>query len=210
MHKVTKYLSNALIVFCICCLGFFSGCAGTSAGKADLTEGSQAVSASPEGKPYFTKVNIWYEYKNEKLNPIPSTNYHQGEMLPVGTKVTIKECSDKKILFADDSTNTVYTLVYIAKHGQMTPEEFFGHYFSEGNVMAEGGEFSKFTPEEQSNIKSGTLAEGMSKEAVLMAYGYPPKIKTPDISNDVWTFWKNRFDTTVVTFQDNKIANIKD
>ncbi|MEW6379703.1 MAG: caspase family protein [bacterium] len=158
------------------------------------------------GKTYFTRVNIWYE----KPDQIPSTNYHRGARLPVGTKVTIRQQSNGKIRFAVDGASTVYTLVYIPKHGRMTMEEFFSHYFSEENVMAEGGKFSQFTPEEQDNIKHGTLAEGMCKEAVLMAYGYPPKHKTPNISNNVWIFWENNHNKIVVTFQDNKIANIKD
>lgn len=300
MQKVRKHLSNVLIVFCICCLGFLGGCAANSAGKADIanapadglissdtqgtadiseneaqplsstestaeilknedqflsdikgtakdsenedqslsgTEGTAEVSENeapassdtedsaetsenvpdqdasaanesinPRGKTYFTKANIWFENPRK----IFSTNYHKGAILPAGTKGTIRHYGRGKIQFTADNTGSTFTLVYIRKHGRMTMGEFFDHYFSEGDIMAEGGEFSQFTPEEQDNIKIGAIAEGMSKAAVLMAYGYPPKIKTPDISGDTWTYWKDRMNTVVVTFQDDKVMSIED
>lgn len=213
MQRVKKTVFNALIIFSLCWLGIFSGCAGSSSGKADLARNSQVVSTNPEGKTYFTKVNIWFE----KPEHIYSTNYHVGAILPVGTKVIIQFTvggiigyGNAKIRFTDEGAKTSYTLVYVPKHGTMNAEEFFDRYFSEGNVTAEGGELYKFTQEEQDNIKKGTIAEGMCREAVLMAYGYPPKHRTPDLSNNSWTYWKNRFDTLVLTFKDNKVQAIKD
>lgn len=205
MQTVKKLVFNALIIFSLCWLGIFSGCAGNPSGKADLAKNSNIVSTNPEGKTYFTKVNIWFE-KPEKIF---STNYHVGIILPVGTKVIIQSYGNAKIRFTDEGAKTAYTLVYVPKHGAMTTEEFFDRYFSEKNVTAEGGELYKFTQEEQDNIKKGTIAEGMCREAVLMAYGYPPKHRTPDLSNDSWTYWKNRFNTVVLTFKDNKVQAIK-
>ena len=45
----------------------------------------------PMDKPYYTKCNIWFDKKDR----IPSTNYHTGLILPVGTKVKITACSAK-------------------------------------------------------------------------------------------------------------------
>jgi len=52
-----------------------------------------------------------------------------------------------------------------------------------------GGLYSKFNGEEKENIKKGTIAEGMSKEAVLMAYGYPPSHRTAALASDEWAYW---------------------
>ena len=32
----------------------------------------------------------------------------------------------------------------------------------------------------------------MSKDAVLMAYGYPPDHKTPKLEDDTWSYWLGR------------------
>ncbi|MEW5802672.1 MAG: hypothetical protein AB1847_11290 [bacterium] len=204
MQKEKKHVVTALVItLSLCFLGIFSGCA--TSGRTDLAGESNAVSTNPEGRTYYTKVNIWYEDPSR----IFSTNYHKGNIIPVGTQVKIRSFRMDQIQFTDESEATVYTLIYMSKYSQVTMKELFDQYFSEGNVMAEGGEFTKFTKEEQDNIKMGTIAEGMCREAVLMAYGYPPKHRTPSLSNNMWTYWNNRFDTVVITFQDDRVQNIK-
>ena len=42
------------------------------------------------GKTFYTTANIWYE----RPVLIESTNYHKGTVLPIGTKVKIKEVFD--------------------------------------------------------------------------------------------------------------------
>jgi hypothetical protein len=42
----------------------------------------------------------------------------------------------------------------------------------------------------------------MTRQGVIFAMGYPPKIRTPDLNAKEWTFWKSRFDTFQVTFDD--------
>ena len=60
------------------------------------------------------------------------------------------------------------------------------------------------SPEEQDHIEKGTVGGGMTKEAVLMAYGYPPSHRTPSLSMDTWTYWTGR-GTTTLTFKKNRL-----
>jgi hypothetical protein len=46
----------------------------------------------------------------------------------------------------------------------------------------------------------------MSKDAVVMAYGYPPDHKTPSLKTDLWTYWENRLISITVQFADGKAA----
>ena len=45
-----------------------------------------------------------------------------------------------------------------------------------------------FSKKERNAVKRGFLVGGMSKEAVLMAYGYPPEHRTPSLDSNDWTF----------------------
>ena len=167
-----------------------------------------ALSASgegPVGKSYFTKVNIWYE-KPERLY---STNYHRGTILPVGTKVKIVGFRKRQIRFTIEGKASTFTILHFTKHNKMKLQQLFDGYFSEKNAMDESGAFSKFTEEEQKHIKAGTVAVGMSKDAVVMAYGNPPNHVTKSLNDDTWTYWQNRFVTMVVTFSDGKVLDIK-
>lgn len=157
------------------------------------------------GKTFYTKANMWFK----SLDKIYSTNYHRGAILPVGTKVVIKKVGIKDIKFADyDGID--YRIIYIKKHSPgVSVWDHLNRYFSEEDPMRSGGPFEKFTKAEQNNIEMGEIAEGMSKDAVIMAYGYPPPIKTPKLKSRSWIFMLNRFVTQTVMFKDDKVFKIK-
>jgi len=170
--------------------------------RVSLADSSPAVEIGGE---YFTIANIWYEYPEKIL----STNFHKGAMIPVGTKVIIDYYGGTKIKFTGVNDETKYVYIHAMKHSKIKLNELFNRYFSKEDPMTPGGAFSKFTIEEQDNIKNGTLDVGMSKEATLMAYGYPPTHRTPSLKNNVWTYWRARAGRFLVTFRDDKISNIQ-
>lgn len=153
----------------------------------------------------YTTVNIWYE----KPMKIPSTNYHKGAMLPVGTKVRLEDVETKRIVFTDEHGGK-YRIICYLKHHNVPGPQLAQKLFSEKNPMAKGGAFSTLTNKEKQNVKGGTIAVGMSKKAVIMAYGYPPTVQTPTTESNSWTYWKHRWDTMIVTFTNGKVSNIKD
>ena len=163
-----------------------------------------AAGWSQEGEKYYTKTNIWYE----RPERIYSTNYHVGTILPAGTEVKIVDSKRKKIRFTIDS-GTVFTLEHVRKHNPITLQALRNRTFSTANPIAQGGKFHKFTKKEQENIRAGTISTGMSKDAVIMAYGSPPEHKTPSLDGDTWTYWVNRFRRVVVRFgSDDNVVEI--
>jgi hypothetical protein len=52
-------------------------------------------------------------------------------------------------------------------------------------------------------IKHGTVLNGMSKSAVLVAYGYPPEHRTGSIYSSTRIYWSNKFNTFRVCFDEN-------
>jgi hypothetical protein len=173
------------------------------------------------GKTFYTTANIWYERPGQ----IESTNYHRGAIIPVGTKVKITEVFDgtsgdfttlnpqmlELFIRFDDDRGKSYKIIFRPRHASkgMTVWDFFRQYFSENDPMREGGPFSSLTPDEQKDVKLGEIAIGMSKEAVMMAYGYPPGHKTPSLKSDKWVYWENRFKTKAVYFSDDKVVKIQ-
>jgi hypothetical protein len=51
-------------------------------------------------------------------------------------------------------------------------------------------------------IKSGTVVDGMSKEAVLVAYGRPPEHRTPNLERRVWYYWRNKLQSFMICFDE--------
>lgn len=156
-----------------------------------------ASAARPTGEKYYTKVNIWYENPEKIL----TTNYHMGAMLPVGSAVEVLKRKDKEIRFRDLKTSTEFRLVQVKKYMNVTLDELFARYFSKGSLL-EGDGYAKLTQMEKENIRVGRLAVGMSRDAVIMAYGYPPTHRTATLEAATWTYWKSRFANFQIQFDD--------
>lgn len=63
---------------------------------------------------------------------------------------------------------------------------------------------------DRKGISEGKVYEGMTKEGVRMALGYPAKHRTPSLEENTWIYWRNRFRTMVVEFgQDGKVTLIR-
>lgn len=156
-------------------------------------------------KKYYTRTNIWYENPNDIL----STNYHRGTILPFGTIVSIYNIKNRKIQFIPVGSGQIFTLINDAKTSTITTEELFNRYFTTESVGIGTGDYSQVTETDRENIKNGVIAIGMSKKAVLMAYGYPPTHKTPLLTGDIWYYWYARFHKVNVYFKDDKVYKIE-
>jgi len=167
----------------------------------DEEEGS--ASSAKEGQVLYTLTNIWYE-KPRKILIL----FHAGAILPVGTKVTVTDMSSKALEFTRE--DGMEFRIYTRKYYQLTGEEMAKLLFGTKNPTAKGGKFHKFSKMERKQIKQGQLKKGMSREAAIMAYGYPPTHANPDIKNDTWKLWVTRWNKMNVYFEKGKISRIHD
>lgn len=166
---------------------------------------SSLYAESFSGKTYYTRTNIWYENPNDIL----STNYHRGAILPIGTKVSIHSINNRRIQFTPDGSAQMFTIINDKKTNTISIDELFNRYFSVEAVQAGVGDYYQATEADRENIKTGTIALGMSKKAVLMAYGYPPTHRTPLLTSDIWYYWYARLHRVNVYFKDDKVFKIE-
>ncbi len=176
-------------------------------------------------RPLYTQANIWFETSYF----IPSTNYHKGQMIPVGTKVEIMHLSsydnidplfqknpeeqptikftviDEESVFEGKRFSIIYNKRF---NPETTLIEYAQKYFSEKYPK---DDLENFSDLEKKNIKRGRVRIGMSKDAVFMAYGLPPSHRTPKIEkNDIWTYWVNKFKRKKIYFNDDgKVEEIE-
>lgn len=65
------------------------------------------------------------------------------------------------------------------------------------------------TGPDQEGVQQGKVTNGMSKDAVKIAWGYPAKHRTPSLDGNIWTYWKDRFRVITVTFDaDGKVSQV--
>lgn len=173
-------------------------------GLSFLISGCGAAKLSPEVQKTFDTNATMYTTKNmhynisRTTNLVVTTNYQRGVLIPVNSKVTMADVNSRQIVFM--LGNKRITLKNNAKHTGLGISDIAAEYFSVKKVN-----LSKFTSTERKAIKSASILKGMSKDAVLISLGRPPITRTPDLTMDTWVYWKNRWITFAVNFQNNRV-----
>lgn len=190
-----KTIISAVSLFCLLVL---SGCGGKMAMIND--QGEDLVGADG----VVTLVNLHPDMnKGPRLTAI---NWQMPALIPMCTEVAILEASSKQAVILDRSTDIQYTYYYhkaAAEPFDVHLKRFFGKSCDKNKV-------AKMSKIDRDGIKAGKIKKGMTKQGVLYAAGYPPKHKTPSLDLDTWRYWKNRWNTMVVTFENDKVVNIID
>lgn len=167
---------------------------------AVLASVSAQAQAAAESGDVYTQVNLWVE----QPKPIPSTNYHKGELIPVGSKVSVGAAGGDTISFTYKGQGQ--SITWMRKHTLVSLEQVKARTFGPANPL-ESKVFTDLPKEQQDAVKAGRVIVGMPKAAVLMAYGYPPEHKTPSREGNLWLYWRDRFKTQSVSFTDDKVSS---
>ena len=101
-------------------------------------------------------------------------------------------------------TNAELLVKNITKHTGDDVYQAFTKLFAKQALGLSG-----FNLQERGNIKRGTVAKGMSREAVKVAIGYPPISRTPSLDANEWVYWRSRFKTFIVHFEHDKVSRIQ-
>ena len=177
-----KYIIHALLLFTF---------------HSSLVVANQSIDTD---KTYYTL----HSFRHEKGRHL-TTNYLRGAFVPVNTKVKILSHDENEIILNLVKTDQQVTIVNVFKYSQATTEQIFKRMFSKKKTKL--GKISKKTLK---NIKWGTPMAGMTKKQVLITLGYPPGHQTPSTEMDQWRYWKNRFNTMMLYFDNEKLSHIKD
>jgi len=196
MKKVVTVIAVLSVIFAI-------GCAPT-AKNAQTAQPAASQPKDVQEKQLYTSYNIW------RMRPhnMKCINYKYGhDILPAGTKVRNVDItwdsgtSRNMITFKSEADNRVYR-IYFTKNWH--PGKSIEDY---KNLMITAKSLEKLTEgmgeREIRAIKDGIVVDGMSKHAVLVAYGYPPEHRTGSLFSNRWIYWRNKFVTFAICFDKN-------
>jgi hypothetical protein len=156
------------------------------------------ASSAVKGQTLYTQFSLFHEDLAHR-----TTNYRKGILVPVNTEVTFVKSNKKEIVVMLRSGEKL-TVANIPEFSGEDIDGIFSRTFSEEKI-----DLTKFTAEEQKGIAAGEPAVGMTKAAVVVATGYPPKHKTPSLDSSDWRYWRNRFATFIVHFDSGVVSAIK-
>jgi hypothetical protein len=151
----------------------------------------------------YTLVNL---HPDEHRHRLYSVNYQQPGLIPLCTKVMIESVTEKAMVLHVPSTGRTYDYIFhnsmrdpIGKH----LDKFFG-------TMCNTNRLDTMSEIDRRGISQGRALTGMSKEAVILAIGYPPEHVTPTLESNTWKYWRTRFATQLVSFVDGKVVDTRD
>ncbi len=148
---------------------------------------------------YYTQVNMWANQRNEIL----ATNYHVDVLLPVNTKVTVGRKARNRIQFTVEGRGQ-FVLANVPQHTTVDLDTLFARTFGREPV-----DLSQFSADAQEAIARGEMRVGMTKAEIIVARGYPPGHETRSLDDDQWRFWRHRFATNLVHFENGKVVQIQ-
>jgi len=150
----------------------------------------------------YTLVNLHPD--DEELS---SVNYLDGdELLPLCTPIRVSFLNTEVLSFDVLATGKEYTYEFDDSMKE-SPAEHVTKFFG---TSCNAGVVASFDAVDQQGIREGKIVEGMSKQAVLLAVGYPPEHRTPSLDADRWVYWESKFDKVEVTFADGRVVEIDD
>ena len=165
---------------------------------ADQSTMQNELKKTRSGDVFYTRFNFYYEKGTHN-----TTNYLRGKFLPVNTPVTFIRYSGNSIYIRLPNDEKI-CLYNVPIYSGENLNGIFKRTLSTSKTI-----LSEFTQEEQKAIKTGEVRTGMSKQAVIVSIGYPPKHKTPSLESDSWRYWRHRYNTIVVEFDNDTVVRIR-
>lgn len=202
MKKVMVQLACALSLFLIL------GCATDSGVESEGTSGSPDTA-----NVVYLKNNIHVQKKfsrtGEAVYHASYANYtNPGAghiIIPVNTPIVIKDAGRRKgkeILITTQTDGKDIHFAFNSRNMGMGSDEYVKLITSPNKISLEG-----LSSIDQKGIAEAKPYEGMTKEGIRIALGYPAVHRTPSLDVNKWVYWRDRWRTVAIEFDPD--GNVK-
>lgn len=161
------------------------------------SRGSERISDELLDTTVYTKVGMHFDAQRGR-HVMHSTNYIGVPIyLPPGSQLTLTKKGRKGFTLVD-SEDIEHVITWQPRHSMMSMDKWYDMHFSATPVRLPEG----LTEQERNAISEGVAEIGMSREAVFLALGYPPKSNNPSLRSKSLKYETRRFFARRITFND--------
>jgi hypothetical protein len=149
---------------------------------------------------YYLKNNIHAQVgsRDAKASYANWTDPGAGHIIiPVNTPVEIGK-SGKGLVIKNLTDERKIIFEFNSRNMGMSVDEYIQLIASPTSVSLD-----KLSNIDRKGIKEGKVYSGMTKQGVQVAIGYPAAHRTPSLEDNTWIYWRNRFQTMAVEFDDS-------
>jgi len=166
---------------------------------------AQPVFAKDEVR--YTKYNVHTQSKNGKTYKASYANYTnpgQGHVIiPAGSEILIVDKSRKSFTFKFDNDSKKVVYEFHKSRMGMSLDEYIDKVTSTQPVS-----FDNLSGQDKKGVADGKAYQGMTREGVMVALGYPATHRTPTLEATTWIYWTNRFGTFAVDFGPDGLVSV--
>jgi len=144
---------------------------------------------------------------------VRAINFRVGEIIPAGTPVEVKQTWEEDI---SGGSRTIQIRITTLPDKRSYILNFTARYhpgktiYDYANLMFGKKTFEELTAGKTSEvisaIRRSAVVEGMTKEEVILSYGYPAEHRSPSLRDNTWTYWNNRFKNKQICFDEEERA----
>jgi hypothetical protein len=163
------------------------------------------------GREFYLCCNMGFNAAREAADSnygqywVGAHKYNAGPKLAAGTRVTVTQVGASGVAFRAEGSEDTYTLShYYGRPGQ-SAKAYFIDVLRERDPM-DG--LREPPPEIAAAMRDGLLVKDMTKEEALIARGYPPAHKTPNLTGNEWIYYDTPGFVDRVVFVDGRIASV--
>jgi len=166
----------------------------------------ESIQRSARVDTYYLKYNLHYYLRTRDriasvANFIRCPNHG---FYPYNTAVKVDTYRNGFIFTIKETREVIYMECSKAHLGNKSRTEYLDLIVSPTAVNYTG-----ISGVNQKGISEAKPYEGMSKQGILIALGYPAPGFTPSLDSDVWQYWYNRYLKCLIHFEDEKVVKIK-
>lgn len=193
-----NYRKMLLGTFVICSVCFVLVSCGGSARNAAMIDQTKTlylqnnIHAQEAGGKYRGSYSNWVELSFGHI------------FVPVNSVVNI-ELGRNSFDIIDRSTGKRLEMEYDQERMRMPVEEYIRIITATAPVN-----FDNLPDIDKKGIKDGKPYIGMTKQGIRIALGYPARHRTASLEADTWVYWRGRFGTRAVDFNESgKVERIR-
>lgn len=130
-------------------------------------------------------------------------DYPGHSVLPANTEIELDAWRGGFLVQVLETGQKIH-FEFHSKRMNMSVSEYQELLFSTTGISLE-----ELSDVDRKGIEAGEARIGMTKEGVKTALGYPAVHRTPTLESNTWIYWRNRFLTMAIRFEDGKVVDIK-
>jgi len=157
-----------------------------------------------EAEVHYLRYNFHYTTERNKVEGSVAnyTSLPGHKILPYGSLVRVEPRGKTFNLIDEESGQKINVLAASRYLAGISLPEYFDLILSKTPVS-----YTDISEIDRKGISDGKPYAGMSKQGVMIALGYPCPHQTPSPDADEWYYWKNRFRSYAVNFENGIVVS---